>query len=414
MAVFLSASRHSISWGILQAAGTIALGVAIVASLGQAPSAAAPRAAACQDPARSLGVARIVEIDTSSGPRLGHQQYKDIDFLAKGEVVLTFDDGPLRPYTQPIVDALEAQCTKATFFMVGSQALADPDMVRQIIRKGHTVGTHTWSHANMRKSTPLKARQEIELGFSAVAAAAGQPISPFFRFPFLADTKAMLSYAQTRAFGAFSIEIDSLDYKSKSAAAVHQDVLNQLAEFGKGIILFHDIQPATAQALPGLLEALRSKGYKVVHIKPKAMATTLPEFDALARDSQARKVAVAAAQPLAPRGVTWGAASPSAIGTSSRSGWATNTPSVVARPGQPSLGQPPTIQAAGVAPQRPGAIPAPLPAGTLPSVGGTVSPSLPGQAAAGLPSIGVPSPGGFPRVARERPTEDWRDKIFSR
>jgi peptidoglycan-N-acetylglucosamine deacetylase len=421
MAVSLRASRHTMSWGMLQAAATIGLGIAAIAFLGQTPSAAAPRASACQDPARSLGVSRIVEIDTSKGPQLGHQQYKDIEFLAKGEVVLTFDDGPLRPYTQPIVDALEAQCTKATFFMVGSQALADPDMVRQIIRKGHTVGTHTWSHANLRKSTPLKARQEIELGFSAVAAAAGQPISPFFRFPFLADTKAMLSYAQTRAFGAFSIEVDSLDYKTKSAAAVHQDVLNQLAEFGKGIILFHDIQPATAQALPGLLEALRAKGYKVVHIKPKTMATTLPEFDALARDSQARKVAVAAAQPLAPRGVTWGAASPSATGTSNK-GWGTTTPSVVARNGQPTLGQPapsPQVQAAGVTQQQRGAIPAQLPSGAAATVAGAIGPNspgqnLPGQSAAGLPGVGVPSSGGFPRVARERPSEDWRDKIFSR
>ena len=350
------------------------------------PAMAAPQAV-CANPARVLGVSRVVEVDTALGPQFGHQQYKDIELLAPGEVVLTFDDGPLRPYTQPIVDALEAQCTKATFFMVGSQAIADPDMVRQIQRKGHTVGAHTWSHANLRKSTPLKARQEIELGFSAVASAAGQPIAPFFRFPYLADTKAMLGYSQTRRMGVFSIEIDSNDYRTKNAAAVHRDVMSQLADMGKGIILFHDIQPATAQTLPGLLEALRTKGYRVVHLKPKTLATTLPEFDAMARDSNARKRIAAASQPLAPRGVTWGAAAPGVIA----------------------------------------GLPQPLPGGGLPNRAYPAAPGLPWASGSppygtALPPAGVPAPlpsqatdAPFPRVARQRtPVEpDWRDKVFN-
>ncbi len=360
------------------------------------PVEAAPRGV-CQNPGAALGVSRVVEVDTSTGPRFGQQQYKDLDFLAKGEVVLTFDDGPLRPYTQPIVDALEAQCTKATFFMVGSQALADPDMVRQIIRKGHTVGTHTWSHANLRKATPLKARQEIELGFSAVAAAAGQPIAPFFRFPFLADTKAMMGYAQTRQMGVFSIEVDSLDYKSKSAPAVHQEILNQLAAEGKGIILFHDIQPATAQALPGLLEALKAKGYKVVHLKPKSMITTLPEFDTLARDANARKQMAAATQPLAPRAVTWGSANPA----------------LTARPVAPgnTVANGPVPNGFGGYAQRPAGVPAPLPQGPAPSLA-----TLPPVGAGSTVGLGDPNQLPFPKVARQRPpqSEDWRDKIFSR
>ena len=372
MPLALHPLRHSLAW-------TSLLGLA-AAFVGAADAAAKSE---CTNPARALGVSRVVEVDTGEGPQFGHQQYKDIDLLAPGEIVLTFDDGPLRPYTQPIVDALETQCTKATFFLVGSQALADPVMVRQIQRKGHTVGTHTWSHANLRKSTPLKARQEIELGFSAVAAAAGQPIAPFFRFPYLADTKAMLGYSQTRQMGIFSIEIDSNDYRTKNAAAVHRDVINQLADMGKGIILFHDIQPATAQALPGLLEALRSKGYRVVHLKPKMMATTLPDFDAVARDSNARKRMASAAQPLVTRSLTWGAAAP---GVAARLPQA--APAVPGGPVLPPFGQigPPP---AGLATQSP-PIPAPVP--------------------------GDAAPAPFPRIARQRPPAepDWRDKVFNR
>jgi peptidoglycan-N-acetylglucosamine deacetylase len=409
-------SRHAL---LLLGAGFGALCGALSPS---GPGASAAPRVSCQNPATSLGVSRVLEIDTTGGPRFGHQQYQDQNFLAPGEVVLTFDDGPLRPYTQPIVDALEAQCTKATFFMVGSQAIADPDMVRQIIRKGHTVGTHTWSHANLRKSTPLKARQEIELGFSAVAAAAGQPISPFFRFPFLADTKAMMGYAQTRNMGVWSIEVDSLDYKSKSAAAVHQEILSQLAAQGKGIILFHDIQPATAQALPALLEALKAKGYKVVHLKPKTMVTTLPEFDALARDANARKQVAAATQPLAPRAVTWGSASPSianprvagAPQVAPSQGWAT-APSAQA-PRTASAANPSAVftgNGSGYpAARTPGSVPAPIPQGAAPSGGAALPPG------SGVPAAGVgdPAQAPFPRVARQRSpqSEDWRDKIFSR
>lgn len=365
--------------------GATVLAAGLAALLQASAAQAAPTE--CPNPSKSIGVSRILEIDTSQSPRFGQQQYKDNDFLAPGEIVLTFDDGPLRVHTQPILNALDAQCTKATFFMVGSQAVADPEMVRRIIAKGHTVGNHTWSHANLPKFTPLKARQEIELGLSAVTAAAGQPIAPFFRFPYLAHTKAMLGYTQTRQFGVFSIDVDSQDWKTKNAAAVHRDVLNQLSELGKGIILFHDIQPATAQALPGLLEALRVKGYKVVQLKSKTKATTIPEFDALARDAKARNQIATASQPLANRGVTWGAAQPGVLG-------------------QPF---PPAARHAAVSPY-PSAAGAAAPVG-LPRSAVNAAPF--GGAAAGsvlvYPGDPVTNP---PRIIRQRPTEDWRDKIF--
>ena len=69
-----------------------------------------------------LGVSRVVEIDTTGGPGFGFQHYKEYDFLQPKEVVLTFDDGPLPGRTTAVLAALEAQCTKATFFPVGKVA----------------------------------------------------------------------------------------------------------------------------------------------------------------------------------------------------------------------------------------------------------------------------------------------------
>lgn len=286
----------------------LAFALALTAGLAalSAPAAVGQVAPQC---AGGLGVARTVEIDTQGGTRFGHQQYKDADFLAPGEVVLTFDDGPLRTHTQKVVSALAAHCTKATFFVVGSMALADPDMLREIARQGHTIGTHTWSHNyHLRSANAQRYTHEIEMGFSAVQIALGRPVAPFFRFPFLSDGRGPLEHLAARKISTFSIDVDSLDYRLRGAGgaeAVIRRVMRELAEKKKGILLFHDIQPSTAAAMPRLLDELKAKGFRIVHLTSKSTATTLPEFDRLAEaEARRRKIAIDA-QPLAPRAVTW-------------------------------------------------------------------------------------------------------------
>jgi len=258
----------------------------------------------CVPGADALGVARTIEIDTIAGPRFG-APFKDQDILADGEVVLTFDDGPLRAYSQRVLEALQAHCAKATFFVVGRMAVSDPEMVREYARFGHTVGIHTWSHQNLHRLTPLRARTEIELGFSAVQQALGKPVAPFFRFPYLADTRSMMVHLQERHIAIFSIDVDSKDYRTRNAETVHRKVMSDLARVKKGIILFHDIQPSTAKALPGLLADLKAKGYRIVHLQPKADATTMAEFDAMAQQQLERRQAKVASEPLARRAFTW-------------------------------------------------------------------------------------------------------------
>jgi peptidoglycan/xylan/chitin deacetylase (PgdA/CDA1 family) len=269
------------------------------------PSAAPTATSACRNQSGALGVSRVVEVDTSDGPRLGHQQYRDLDLLRDGEVALTFDDGPLRPYTQPVLDALAVHCTKATFFIVGRMAVADPEMVKEIARRGHTIGTHTWSHGNLRTLLPHRAKDEIELGFSAVRKAVGGPIAPFFRFPYLSDSRSTIAYLQQRHIAIFSIDADAYDYRTQDADTVHLAIIRQLMEKRKGIILFHDIQPSTARALKKLLDEFQERGFRVVHFAPKAPATTLPDYDTLAEKALVRNRIVAAANPLALRSPLW-------------------------------------------------------------------------------------------------------------
>lgn len=268
---------------------------------------AAPTVDQCATKGDVLGLSRIVEIDSADGPVFGGTtNHRDaLDFLADKEVVLTFDDGPLRHFTSRILKALEDECTKATFFMVGRMAIADPDMVKEVANRGHTVATHTWSHRNLGSSGSTKANDEFELGNSAVAKALGHGTAPFFRFPYLSANRTIETYVKKRGYSAHWVDIDSKDYQTRSGATVQKRVMTELARKGKGIILMHDIQPSTVQALPGLLHELRQNGYKIVHIVPKAEAETIASYDEQAGRLLAAKQVAAAGNALATRAATW-------------------------------------------------------------------------------------------------------------
>src|SRR5215203_5488415 len=242
------------------------------------PVAAKP---ACANP-DALGVSRTVIIDTTGGPGFGFLQYKQFDFLAEKEVVLTFDDGPW-PTTPAVLKALAEECTKATFFPVGKHSTYHPEILKQVYNAGHTVGSHTWSHAHLdsKKLTEAQVKEEIEKGFSAIKMAIGTAPAPFFRFPGLQHTPASVDYLGTRNIAMFSTDVDSFDFKSKDAAQIVTNVMTKLDKQGKGIILMHDLQKNTVTALPTLLRRLKAGGYKVVHMKAKVQLETLAEYDAL-------------------------------------------------------------------------------------------------------------------------------------
>jgi len=249
----------------------------------------------CANP-NALGVSRVVEIDTSNGPGFGFEQFKQLDFLEPKEVVLTFDDGPWPGNTPAVLKALGDQCTKGLFFPIGKHATYHPEILRQVYAAGHTVGAHTWSHANLngKKMTDQMAKDEIEKGFSAVKWALGpNDPAPFFRFPQLQMNQGELSYLGTRNIAMWSCDLDSFDFrKGATPEKVVNTVMTKLDKLGKGIILMHDFQKSTAEGLPTLLQRLKDGGYKVVQIKAKTTLKTLPEYDqALAVDLKLPTVA---------------------------------------------------------------------------------------------------------------------------
>jgi peptidoglycan/xylan/chitin deacetylase (PgdA/CDA1 family) len=272
----------------------LALALAISASAAStavwAQTAQAPAQAAVQTPApaaspakcdnpNALGVSRVVQIDTTGGPGFGFEHFKAYDFLRDHEVVLTFDDGPWPDNTPMVLKALADQCTKALFFPIGKHAGYHPEILKQVVAAGHTVGSHTWSHKDLSRLTPDEAKDEIEKGIAAVSIALGnQPIAPFFRFPALKHPPEMVKYLGERNIGIFSTDMDSFDFKMRKPEQVIKSVMDKLAKRGKGIILMHDFQQATAHAAPELLAQLKAGGYKVVQVTGKTPTEPKKEY----------------------------------------------------------------------------------------------------------------------------------------
>ena len=281
----ISLLASSAAWSQALPTKPAAAAPAAAAAPPPAPAAAAqptqPARAACSNP-NALGVGRTVEIDTTGGPGFGFEHFKELDFLKEKEVVLTFDDGPWLGNTPAVLKALAEECTTGIFFTIGKHATYYPEIIKQVYAAGHTVGTHTWSHQALvnKKLSEDQRKEEIEKGFSAVKwALGGVSPAPFFRFPALQHPPEMVTYLGERNIAIFSCDLDSFDFKARSAQQIIDTVMRKLEKNGKGIILMHDFHKHTAEALPELLKRLKAGGYKVVAMRAKAPVQTIPGYD---------------------------------------------------------------------------------------------------------------------------------------
>lgn len=239
---------------------------------------------ACPGRPDALGTGRVLEIDpkgVQGGVHVGTKSFPQTLPLAPREVVLTFDDGPWPNTTAAILDALKAECVKATFFLIGENAKTRPELVRRTVAEGHTVAHHTMSHpsATLAKLPLDAAVAEIERGIKADEAAAYgasgasangvAPRVPFFRFPGFASTPKLLEYLDARGIAVFGADFWASDWNVMTPEAELDLVLKRLDAAGGGIVLFHDTKTYTAAMIPAFLRALAERGYKVVHMAPQ-------------------------------------------------------------------------------------------------------------------------------------------------
>jgi peptidoglycan/xylan/chitin deacetylase (PgdA/CDA1 family) len=240
-----------------------------------------PAAAMCPGNPNAIGTSRVLTVSPTEFARIGTQQYPRTLPLAHREVVLTFDDGPIPPYTTSILNTLAAECVKATFFMVGRQAANHPDLARRVYQAGHTIGTHSQNHPLTFDRMPLsRAQREIDDGIASVSAALGdaRAVAPFFRIPGLLRTPDVEGYLASRSLAAWSVDVVADDwYRSSNAQTIVNKVMHRLDHKGRGIVLLHDIQPGTAQALPMLLRRLKAGGYRIVQVVPNGERPKMPD-----------------------------------------------------------------------------------------------------------------------------------------
>ncbi|MBS7546403.1 polysaccharide deacetylase family protein [Ancylobacter oerskovii] len=233
---------------------------------------------AAADCSAGPGTARVLEVDPA-GLEVGTKHFPQTLDLAEGEFVLTFDDGPSAGTTPMVLKALAAGCVRATFFLVGTRAAESPALVKRILAEGHGVGYHSQTHPMTLADLPYdKAVRDIERGIVSVDRAAtgsssASPHFPFFRFPGFGSSPQLLAYATNRKLGVFGADLWASDWEPMTPEAELDLVLTRMAHVGRGIVLFHDTRLQTARMVPALLRAMKERGYRVVHVVPRGVAT---------------------------------------------------------------------------------------------------------------------------------------------
>jgi peptidoglycan/xylan/chitin deacetylase (PgdA/CDA1 family) len=250
-----------------------------LAGLALALAARAAGAAECGPD--KLGTSRVVAVGTQGGLAVGFKTYPHDIPLADHEVILTFDDGPEAATTPQVLDALAAQCVRATFFVIGAKVEATPEIARREAAEGHTLAHHTYTHPQptLRYMGAAQARADILRGMIAVERvvygadfSAGEPKdlaglklhTPFFRFPGFADTADLRAWFDANNIGIFGTDLWANDWVEMTPEVEFNVVMGRLEAVKRGMILLHDNHPWTAAMLPRLLRELKLRGYHVV------------------------------------------------------------------------------------------------------------------------------------------------------
>lgn len=203
-------------------------------------------------------------------------------------IAMTFDDGPSATLTPKLLDLLAAHKMKATFFVVGENVAAHPEILKRAAREGHEIANHTWTHPNLGKMGDEAIRRELQRTEDAITAATGA--RPTLMRPPYGSLSARQSgwIHDTYGYRIIIWDVDPLDWKRPGSRVVTSRIVTE-ARPGS-IILAHDIHPATVEAMPATFDQLEAKGFKFV---------TVSELLAMARPPPPR-VAAPVAPPAAP------------------------------------------------------------------------------------------------------------------
>lgn len=238
-------------------ATTAFLSIALIAS-------AAPAYACGAD---TLGTSREFKVSTKETTGIGHG-YPALG-LAHGEIILTFDDGPMPGTTPAILDILDKECVRATFFMIGKRAEAQPEFARLVRERGHAIGSHSYTHRELNRLPADEANDDVRRGYEAVEKAAFGKVADrprLVRFPGFKSTPALVSFVHEHHGTVVNTNISPADWRGQPASVTFERLRKLLDRQDRGILILHDSQPETVKLLPMLLAEMKVRKMKVVHL----------------------------------------------------------------------------------------------------------------------------------------------------
>jgi peptidoglycan-N-acetylglucosamine deacetylase len=233
----------------------------------------------CPGNPQALGTARVMQVNAKADPRIGRKQFPSTLPLHDKELVLTFDDGPWPGTTSRVLDALKGECVRATFFLLGRNTAAHPELARRTLAEGHSIGHHSYSHPILSHMSLARAESDIDRGiaadeFALYGVRRTRPATPFFRFPGFASNAALLDRMNERALVVFGADVWASDWVPMTPDRELHLILSRIEQVGRGIVLFHDTKAQTAQMLPAFLRELKKRGFRIVHVIPSEGANT--------------------------------------------------------------------------------------------------------------------------------------------
>lgn len=223
-------------------------------------TAAGMLVAACAQEGGMMACPTNSAATTPSGPRDPHQRgsYNSVR-TSRPVLALTFDDGPNPELTPRLLDILRREGVRATFFVVGRNVDAYPDVARRIVAEGHEIANHSYTHVAFTSADSARVREEIEKTNASIMRATGR-CPTALRPPYGAlNERVRQSILNDYHLDVVLWSVDPLDWKRPGADVV-ADRLVQGAHPG-AILLSHDIHPGTIEAVPEVIERLKAKGY---------------------------------------------------------------------------------------------------------------------------------------------------------
>ena len=243
---------------------------------------------------RRVTTARNGDITGVAFDRLPSQYQVQRTGYSPNQIALTFDDGPDPQWTPRILDILKRYNVPATFFMVGENGLTERGLLERMVREGHEVGSHTYTHPNLAGASATDTDIELNANQRLFQAFTGRSLR-LFRAPYFGDAEPTTAdelgpvfRAQERGYISVGLHVDAEDWQRPGAQAIIDNVVNGVAKGGAGcasgddaecshnIVLLHDAggdRQQTIEALPTIIEKLRAMGYSFVPVSTLAGLT---------------------------------------------------------------------------------------------------------------------------------------------